>query len=402
MPNYIYLAINDDGKQFRGSMNAENYDDLEFKLSEIGLELISNKEVGKSFFSLSLSSGSLKVKDLILLCTHFEQLDKAGVPITQAIEDLRDSEDNTKFRDLMQEIHESVKSGRMLSEAMAEHPTIFDDVFVGLVKAGEETGNLSQSFAYLAEHLKWSAEIKRKTKKAIRYPLFLLVILFIVTSVMMVVVIPKLSDFLLKQNFSLPFYTQALINFSEFFKVYWKLMIVVPIVFVIGSKLFYKFNDAYAYAYDRVILSVPFIGKTLLKIDVARFSQFFLITFRSGIDVMECFNIVSRVVQNRVVRKTISEISQDVSEGSSISEALKTSGRFPNLVIRMFEVGERTGNMGDSLENVKFFFDKEVNDSVDSMVGIIQPALTIVMGGLLMWISLSVFGPLYSSFSNIQ
>ena len=401
MANYSYVAISDTGKQFKGTMNANNADDLEYKLSEIGLEILSHKESGSSSFSLSISS-PLNAKDLILLCTHFEQLDKAGIPVTQAIEDLRDSDDNPKFRDLMQDIYESVKAGEMLSEAMEEHPKTFDEVFVGLVKAGEKTGNLSQSFNYLAEHLKWSDEIKRKTKKAVRYPIFLLVVVFAVTAVMMVVVIPKLSDFLLKQNFDLPFYTKALISFSEVFKVYWQLMIITPIFLIFANKLFYKYNEKYAYVIDKIVLSIPFVGSTLLKIDVARFSQFFLITFKSGIDVMDCFDIVERVVSNRVMKETISDISREVSDGSSISSSLRNSKRFPNLVVRMFEVGERTGNMEDSLQNVKFFYDKEVNDSVDAMVGVIQPALTLIMGGLLLWISLSVFGPLYSSFSNIK
>ena len=401
MANYSYVAISDTGKQFKGSMNANNVSDLEYKLNEIGLELLTSKVAGSSRFSLSLSS-TIKTKDLVLLCTHFEQLDKAGIPITQAIEDLRDSEDNQKFRDLMQDIYESVKSGNMLSEAMGEHPKVFDEVFVGLVQSGEKTGNLSQSFNYLADHLKWSDEIKRKTKKAVRYPLFLLVIVFIVTAVMMVVVIPKLSDFLLKQDFDLPFYTKALISFSDFFKLYWLFLITFPILLFFCNKLMYKFNEKYALFVDKLILLLPFVGKTMLKIDVARFSQFFLITFKSGIDVIDCFDIVERVVSNRVMKNTISEISQDVSDGNSISNSLRSSGRFPNLVIRMFEVGERTGNMEDSLTNVKFFYDKEVNDSVESMVGIIQPALTLIMGGLLLWISLSVFGPLYSSFSNIR
>ena len=400
MPNYNYLAINENGKQFKGVMNANNNDDLEYKLGEIGLELITAKAAGTSaHFSFS---SNIQNKDLILLCTHFEQLDKAGVPVAQAIEDLRDSEDKAVFRDLMQDIYESVKSGKMLSEAMAEHPKIFDEVFVGLVKAGEETGGLHQSFNYLADHLKWSEEIRRKTKKAVRYPIFLLVVVFIVTAVMMVVVIPKLSEFLLKQNFELPFYTKALIAFSEFFKDGWYIMIIVPIIFVIGNKILYRTNKGYSYFMDSLLLHLPFVGPALLKIDVARFSQFFLVTFKSGIDVIDCFDIVQRVVQNKVIKKYINEISQDVSDGSSISMALKNSGHFPTLVVRMFEVGERTGNMADSLENVKFFYDKEVNDSVDTMVGVIQPALTLLMGGLLLWISLSVFGPLYSSFSNIK
>ncbi len=401
MPNFLYEAISSTGKQFKGSMNADNIDDLEYKLKEIGLELISHNLASKSFLNLSISK-SIKGKDLILLCTHFEQLDKAGVPITQAIEDLRDSEDNTKFRDLMQDIYESVKAGKMLSDAMSEYPKTFDELFVGLVRAGEKTGNLSRSFAYLGDHLKWSEEIKRKTKKAIRYPLFLLLVVFIVTAIMMIVVIPKLSEFLLKQDFDLPFYTEALISFSDFFQTKWQYMISLPILLFIFHKILYNLSEAYSYFIDRIILATPYIGSTMLKIDVARFSQFFLITFKSGIDVIDCFAIVEKVVNNKVIKQSITEISQDVSDGNSISNSLRISKKFPNLVIRMFEVGEKTGNMEDSLRNVKFFYDKEVNDSVEAMVGIIQPALTLIMGLLLLWISLSVFGPLYSSFSQIR
>ena len=401
MPNYNYVAISETGKQFKGAMNASNINDLEYKLHEIGLELISSKLAGKTSSMFSFSK-SIAAKDIILLCTHFEQLDRAGVPVTESIEDLRDSGDNPKFRDLMQDIYESVKAGKLLSEAMAEHPKIFDDVFIGLISAGEKTGNLSQSFNYLSEHLKWSQEIRRKTKKAVRYPLFLMIILFGVTAVMMLFVIPKLSEFLLKQNFELPVYTRALIGFSDVFQSYWYYMILVPIIVYATNKVLIRVNDSYAYLIDSIILKVPYLGTTLLKIDVARFSQFFLITFKSGIDVIDCFDIVRRVVQNRVMKRTINEISQDVSDGNSISNALKNSKAFPSLVIRMFQIGESTGNMSKSLENVKYFYDKEVTDAVDSMVSIIQPILTLVMGGLLLWISLSVFGPLYASFSEIR
>ena len=401
MVQYTYSAIDAKGNKLKGSMNANNLDDLEYKLGEIEIDLLSAKSANQSGFRITLTSNAITTKNLILLCTHFEQLDKAGVPITKAIEDLRDSEDNPKFRDLMQDIYESVKSGKQLSEAMSEHPKVFDEVFVGLIASGEKTGNLHQSFAYLGEHLKWSDEIKRKTKKAIRYPIFLLIVVFGVTAVMMIVVIPKLSDFLLKQKFDLPFYTVALISFSNFFVAKWQLLIIIPVALFITHKIFLLISKPYAYFIDKSMLHLPFIGPTLLKLDIARFTQFFLITFNSGIEVIECFDIVERVVSNLVIKKTIRDLRQDISEGNAMSDALKSSGVFPNLVIRMFEVGEATGNMSDALINIKFFYDKEVNDSVDALVGIIQPALTLVMGGLLLWISISVFGPLYSSFGNI-
>ena len=127
-----------------------------------------------------------------------------------------------------------------------------------------------------------------------------------------------------------------------------------------------------------------------------------MITYKSGIDIIACLKVVEKVVKNRVVKTTLKEVTQEISDGSTMSLALKNSHQFPSLVVRMFRVGEQTGNMTESLENIKFFYDKEVNDSVDALIGLIQPVLTLVMGGLLLWISISVFGPLYSSFSTIQ
>jgi type IV pilus assembly protein PilC len=401
MPNYNYVAISDLGKKIKGTIIADNPDDLGNKLQGIGLEVLDFKILNNSSFSFSFSS-SITNKDIILLCTHFEQLDNAGVPITESIQDLRDSVKNNRFRDLMQDVYESVKSGKVLSEALAEHPKIFDEVFVGLIHAGEKTGDLGRSFKYLSEHLKWSADIRRKAKKAIRYPIMLLVVLMITMSIMMIFVIPKLTEFLTQQNFELPFYTKALISLSQIFQSSWYIIIFSPIMLIIFHKLLYKFNNSYAYTIDSILLKLPFIGLTMLKIDIARFSQFFSITFNSGIDVIDCFDVVKKVVHNRVIKKTLSDIQQSISDGNNISQSLKNSGEFPSLVVRMFQIGESTGNMSKSLKNVKYFYDQEVNDAVDSIVSIIQPILTLIMGGLLLWISLSVFGPLYSSFGDIR
>ena len=401
MENYTYKAINQKGKLVKGTIKAENYNDLDYKLQEIGLEIVNYSKPTVSKLSLFTSS-SISTKDLILLCTHFEQLDSAGVPITEIISDLRDAQNNPVIRDLMQNILELVNTGKLLSEAMAEYPKIFDEVFVGLIASGEKTGNLSKSFNYLIHHLKWSSEISRKTKKAVRYPMFLLCVLFVVLSVMMTVVIPKLSEFLLQQNFNLPFYTKALIAFSQFFVIHWKLVIIIPIIVVIIHKIIIKFHKGYLYFIDSVILKLPFVGMTMLKLDISRFSQFFLITFQSGIEVLDCFAIVKKVVKNTVIKQVMDDVIEKISSGSSISISLSTTNIFPSLVIRMFEIGEKTGNMEKSLSNIKFFYDNEVNDAVDALVGIIQPALTLIMGGLLLWISLSVFGPLYSSFGKIS
>ena len=150
------------------------------------------------------------------------------------------------------------------------------------------------------------------------------------------------------------------------------------------------------------MLSLPIIGSVVTKVELARFSHFFAITFQSGVGMLECLEIARNVVRNRVIRQSVLSARKSVSEGSSLTNALRSTGRFPSLVLRMFKVGEDSGNMERSLENITFFYDREVNDAVNNMVAFVQPALTIALGGLMLWISIAIFGPLYASFSQIQ
>lgn len=399
MPMYTYVALNENGHRVRGSMNAANEMDLEDRLSSIGLDMISNRAHRTSQKGFR---GSVKLQDLVVFCIHLERLERAGVPILDALSDLRDSADSPALKSLMTDIYESVRNGSLLSQALEKHPKVFDEVFVGLVSTGENTGNLHEIFAHIAKHLKWVDTIHRRIRKAIYYPIFLLILMSGIISLMMLFVIPKLTAFLLAQNFDLPMYTKALIATSNFFTKYWIFIFAAPFVLTFFIKLFSRLFYGVAYFFDTVKLHIPWIGGTIRKIELARFCRFFSITFRSGIGILQCLEIAQNVIKNRVIRESITAVRRSVSEGTPLTQALRVSGQFPNLVLRMFKVGEDSGNLDVTLENVNFFYDTEVEDSVSAMVGIIQPALTIVMGGLMLWISMAVFGPLYNSFSKMS
>jgi len=157
-----------------------------------------------------------------------------------------------------------------------------------------------------------------------------------------------------------------------------------------------------AYNVDNFKLKIPYIRSTIRKIDLARFCHFFGIMYKSGLGILECLDTANNIVSNKVLRESIGIVKKSVSEGNSLTESLRISNQFPNLVIRMFKVGEESGNLDVTLENINFFYDREVEDAVSNMVGVIQPALTIVMGGIMMWVSMAIFGPLYNSFSKMN
>jgi len=399
MNRYSYKAIKNTGQYVNGKIMADNPSELASMLHSTHLELISYKvENSSSSFSFF---DRVKTKDLISMFIHLEQLDKAGVPIVDSISDLKDTAESTKIRNLMQEIHESIKKGSLFSESLAKHPEIFSAVYVGLISAGEKTGKLSQAFSSIVDDLKWSSDLKRKARKATIGPMFGLLVMTAVMAVMMGIVVPKVTGFLLLQDIALPPATVALIGFSNFVQNYWvSLLLAIP-VSVITIKILKKAPEVEV-KIDAMKLKIPVIGPIIVKIDAAKFCQFFAMTFKSGLGVIECLDAAGMVISNSAMRRSILVVKQQVSDGQSLAKAMSYSGIFPSLVIRMFKVGEDSGNMSDALQNVQFFYDREINDSIDRLVGMIQPTLTFVMGGMIAWVTIAVFGPIYGSFANIK
>lgn len=399
MINYRYRAINTMGRTVRGTVTAENESDLELRLKQTGLEVISAKALRER---RALITRGVRVRDLIMLCLHMEQLDRAGVPIHQALTDIRDSTDSARLRDVLTSVTESLKGGKILSAALAEHPRIFSQVFIGLIAAGEKTGKLSEAFGHIATHLKWSDDIRRKIKRSTRYPLALLVVISVVVAILMTFVVPKLLDFILMQGFAIPWHTHALIAVSDAFQHSWYIIFGTPIIFSAAIILLYRKSPTFALRFDQLMLRIPYIGSVMRKIDMARFSHFFSIMFNSGIDLLQSLKTARDVVHNRVLKNAVEEARDNITSGTSLTNALRDTQQFPSLVIRMFKVGEDSGNMGDALENITFFYDREVNESVDTMIGMIQPILTIVMGAVIFWVIAAVFGPLYESLGQMK
>ena len=398
MKYFRYKVINENGRYVNGRMSADNPSDLTTILRASGLELVSYKEEKQKRESLF---DKVKSKDLISIFVHLEQLERAGVSIVDSINDLKETADSNKVKNLMHELHESIKNGSLFSESLAKRPEIFNPIHVGLIMMGEKTGNLANSFASIIDDLKWSMDIKRKTRKATTGPLFGIIMMFIVIGIMTSVVVPKVTGFIVSQGMDLPLMTTSLITFSDFVKNNWYLIIFTVPVLWISLKLLARVPEV-AVKIDDIKLKLPVLGPIVNKIDSAKFCQFFAMTFKSGLGVIECLDAASGAIKNKAIKKSIIVVKQQVSDGQSLAKSLALTGYFPNLVIRMFKIGEESGNMESALQNIKFFYDREINDSIDRLVGMIQPTLTIVMGGMIAWITIAVFGPIYGSFSKIQ
>jgi type IV pilus assembly protein PilC len=399
MAQYSYSALNKDGKKVKGQVNASNPQDLEAKIKDLGFDLLDFK-VLKS--RRAFIKRRVKPKDMISFCVHMEELDRAGVPILDSLIDLRDSVDSEKMRDLLSDLVESIRAGDPLSAAIKKKSDYFDDLFYGLISVGEETGNIGDSFGHLSKHIKWQTDFKRKIKKAVTYPIVLMIVMTLVVTIMMLFVVPQLVDFLSKQGIALPFYTRWLIAVSNFFVNYWWVVLLTIFLTPLIIFILYRKLPAFKYGMDKFLLNLPVLGVLIAKINLARFVKFFSITFTSGLGVLESLDISRKVVTNSIIKETIDIISLDISNGSSITEAIAARESFPSLVVRMFRVGEESANMDRALANVNFFYEREIDDTIETMVAMIQPILLVVMGGMLMWIIASVFGPVYGSFSKMK
>lgn len=400
MPLYKYKAIDDDGKSVTGSLDAANISDLEIRLEKMNLNLLTykQKEAGADPF------GRFKVerRDLINFSFHLEQLSRSGVPILEGLADLREGEENPSFRDVIAGVIEAIEGGKSFSEALILYPTVFDLVFTNLIKVGEKSGQMSEVLSDITETLKWQDEILAKAKKVMTYPLIIGVLVFAVIMGMMIFVVPDIMDAIVSLGGNIPFETRALMATSRFITDYWYVIIATPIILKLWLSHLHKTNSKIRYKIDDFMLKVVIVGEVNKKIKISRFTRYFALMFGSGITVLEAISLSKDVVSNAVLEDSIERAWQQISEGGTISESFQNTGIFPPLVIRMMRVGETGGRMDEALKNVTYFYERDINDAIDKMEPMMQTALMGVLGAIVMWLALSVLGPIYDTISTIE
>ncbi|MBL1147294.1 MAG: type II secretion system F family protein [Pseudomonadota bacterium] len=395
---FSYRALNTKGHPVRGVISAANENDLAQQLEKRGYELIDCKEVSekKGKLSAALTRG-VKTRDLIQLFVHLEQLQRAGVPLMDGLADIRDTTESAKLRDIMMDIYRDVSEGQSLSAAMAVHPREFGQIFISLIAAGEETGNLTNSFKQLVHHLKWTDEMNTKVTKATRYPKIVIVVISLVVWLMMAKVIPQITEFLLSLDQEIPPITKALIATSDFFVNYSLHTLGVMIAFYMFMKVMRSTSYGFRRATDSFALRLPMFGMLIRKISLSRFAQTFGVLFNSGLEVLKCLKSAEQTVGNLVLLEALEDVREQVQQGTPLSDAMETSGEFPSMVVRMLKIGEESGSLTTVLNQVVEFYNNDVNDAVDAMIQAIEPALTAVLGLIIVWILAAVFGPVYDT-----
>lgn len=400
MANFQYKAIDASGRIISAVLEADHLNDLEHRLRGMKLDLISAKPKRAT---LSIFTRKHTRQDLINFCFYLEQLLRAGVPLLEALQDLGQSlEQRNPFQRIVTGLVDHIESGKCFSKALEEYPLVFSASFIALARAGEESGEMDRVLADLTESLKWQDELYVQTKKALTTPIFMMVVVVALVFFLMIYLVPQMTEFITSMGQELPFHTLALIALSDFFVEYWFVLIVVPLVTFTAIKISIKQSAVARMLYDKYLLSVPILGDVMTKLILARFASYFALLYGAGIPILRSMEICQDIVANKYIEQAIFSAKDQIMSGTSIHGALDATQIFPQLVIRMIRVGEMSGELDKSLENVSYFYKREVDETIESMQALVQPIVTTVMGVIIGWIMLSVLGPIYDLMGKID
>jgi MSHA biogenesis protein MshG len=332
--------------------------------------------------------------DLILFSRQMYTLLKAGVPILRALAGLQDSAINPTFKDIIGDIRASLDAGRELSAAMRRHPEVFTSFYVSLVRVGETTGQLEESFNRLFMYLEFERDTRARIKAAVRYPIIVVVVISVAIAIVNFAVIPVFAKMFEANKVPLPLLTRVLIGTSNFFIQYWYVLVGAIIAAIMGVRMMLS-SDQGRYAWDRMKLRLPLAGPILLRATLSRFARSMSLAVRAGVPIVQSLSVVADVVANRHISQRIEQMRDGVERGESILRTATVAGVFTPTVLQMIAVGEETGELDDLLSEVADMYEREVDYDVKNLAASIEPILTIALGILILILALGVFLPIW-------
>lgn len=396
MALFNYEAIDKEGNPRKGEIEAHTIDVAISSLQNRGLIISEIKPADKkSLFDSNITLGGVKNKDIVILSKQLSTLFEAQVSALRVFRLLAKEAQNPILRKALDTVANDISDGSAVTAAMSKHPKVFSNFYVNMVAAGEESGKLSSTFTYLADYMDRAYELTSKAKNALVYPAFVISVFFIVMYLMLTMVIPKISTILIESGQELPFITKIVVSFSNFLADYGIFFVASLVIF--GALAFrYSRTDAGAAIFDEIKLSIPAVGSLFEKLYLARIAGNMNMMLTSGISMVKTLDNTAAVVDNKVYEDIMTKISQDVSTGSSVSDAMDKHEKIPSMLAQMVRIGEETGRMSTVLDTMAHFYEREVINAVDTLVGLIEPAMIVLLGVGVGGLLASVLIPIYN------
>ncbi len=405
MAKFKYKGRDSYGKVVEGVLEAPNAEDLEASLKKRGIipiKIEKSEEGGLSGILFKyLGRRGVNIKDLLFFTRQFTTMLKAGLPLTRILDILSYQSPTKKLREVAKELKRNVESGIPLSTSLMNYPTIFSNLYVSMVRAGEVGGTLERSLERITEFLDNDYRLRQKIKGAMSYPLFVLLFAFSLGFFMLTIFVPRFAGFFADLNVPLPAMTAFTLNLSRALTKYWWVLIIV---FIVGYSLYnvYKSTPYGRERVDRGRLKMPVLGKVNHLTIMARFAGTLSSLLAAGVPLLQALDTVASTVDNVIIEREITKIEDRVRRGETLSKPMEDSGLFTPMVVQMTAVGEETGELEGMLKKVSEFYEEEVDRAVGQLTSMIEPLLIIFVGGIIGFIVISLYLPIFYMVGQIQ
>ncbi len=398
---FEYVAYTGSGERVKGSLDAAAETGAEEILWSLGYTIVTLREKRGSSQTIFGIGMRIKADDLVVFSRQLATLIESGISLTRSLELLETQIGNKRFRGILIEIIADLQQGHYFSEAIAKQGQAFPMMYARLVEVGERTGGLEQSLLQLADYIEKETALVRKIRSAMAYPAFVLFMAVAVIVLMLTVALPPLMGLFESFGAELPIYTRILMALTNFVTDY-RLEIIAVVVAVAATCFFYFRSATGKYTWARMMVKIPIIKRVTINGAVARICNTMAILLKSGLALPEIIDLCIRTQGNLIIKGALESVKEELLQGKGLADPLAEQELFPQMLVQMVRVGEETGALDSNMATLAVFYDQDVDRTVNAMSGMIEPALTILVGGMTGFIALSVMGPIYSLMSVIK
>ena len=390
---FIWTGTDKRGVRVKGQTRGSNPTIIKADLRKQGITPLKIKKQS-SLFSQQTKK-RITAKDIAVFFRQLATMMSAGVPLVQSFDIIGRGHDNVSMRTLILKIKNEVESGTSLSESLAKHPIYFDELVVNLVNAGEQAGVLEALLDKIATYKEKTEYLKAKIKKAMFYPAAVIVVAIIVTSILLIFVVPQFEELFTSFGADLPAFTRLVVNLSEFMQAWWWLVLGSAIGAVVGILQAKKRSRKFSRTFDRMILKLPIVGAIMHKASIARYARTLSTMFAAGVPLVEALESVAGATGNVVYSDAVLMIRDSVATGQQLQFAMSQTGLFPNMVEQMVAIGEESGALDSMLSKVADFYEQEVDDAVDALSSLLEPIIMSVLGILIGGLVVAMYLPIF-------
>lgn len=400
MAQFNYKAIDRNGKNKKGAIDAADREKAQEKLKAEGLQIVELNDAGDAR-PANIGFKKVKSRDLSILCKQMVSILNAGVTVITALEMLSEQMDNKALKTAVVEAKIYVEKGGNLSDALRLNPKVFPPIMINMVSAGESSGSLETSFERLSIHFEKDDALKGKIKSALTYPIMVMIVAVLVVIVVMVAVVPNFRDMFMDMGTELPMATKMMISCSEFILQKWFILVPALVVIVVAIKLALATPAGQMFS-AKLGISAPIFSNLIIKSNAARFARTLSTLMGAGIPMLDAIEQVARMMDNKIFRDGLMNTKTQVAKGLPLSKPLRDMEVFPTMLVQMVKIGEETGNIEDMMEKVADLYDREVDLATESLTQAMEPLTMVVMAGIVGMIVAAVYGPILSMYEGID